>query len=457
MAQTSSPAPLASRADIDRACCEALHCLDDALELYSYVKGWPDEKRDRELWGLAKDSARSFVRLNPDDVLPPDELDLEVETILNRAAANQPDLARLGTSVASNHHQLARRFYVSLLEAAWFAAYGRAFDFRQFDPASGAIRFVQSWPAIRAAILAIPGCEPFFDLWGEERAWVDREHALAVRADIGTSGDDRNPEAEQPTLLRPAELRDLPEVQAALTGCNIRHEAFRRLALTTWPTVEMRTLSVEDPPRFFQEAAQRWKNLTSTEPPSHNKDWLALAGQAGLPYPVDDLTAETLFDSIVPAVAGHFRTLAESQSTKPAAPQTASEPGSADEPDDEDNGGCDLPRVDEINKGCAIWCGKRIHLGWHKFEPETKLSRLFFLLANHVGRPYRPAELLEAYDGPDANRLPTQGDVQRLHTAITRLRVKMREAELDIHFEIARCGPQRQPVYKMLRTFPHKR
>jgi hypothetical protein len=111
-------------------------------------------------------------------------------------------------------------------------------------------------------------------------------------------------------------------------------------------------------------------------------------------------------------------------------------------------------RPDEHDPKIA-WClGKRIYLGH-----DTQVSRLFWLLANPVGRACSLAEVQRAVDGMETTRdMDATGDEfqrasQRVRKALTKLRQALRENGADTHLLIVRGGDARTPEYTMVLRF----
>jgi hypothetical protein len=101
------------------------------------------------------------------------------------------------------------------------------------------------------------------------------------------------------------------------------------------------------------------------------------------------------------------------------------------------------------------WClGKRIYLGH-----DTQVSRLFWLLAEPVGRAFTLAEVQRAVDGMETSRdLDATGEEfqhasQRVRKALAKLRQALRENGADTHLLIVRGGDARTPEYTMVLRF----
>lgn len=113
------------------------------------------------------------------------------------------------------------------------------------------------------------------------------------------------------------------------------------------------------------------------------------------------------------------------------------------------------PQRDQYDPRFGWWYGKRIFLG-----NDTRVARLFWLLAEHPGRPYRIDEVQRAVDGHVtaaylgfSDRAVTRSD-QRLRQTVSRLRSRMREAGVDDHAFILRENTARGPAVTMYRRFP---
>jgi len=121
------------------------------------------------------------------------------------------------------------------------------------------------------------------------------------------------------------------------------------------------------------------------------------------------------------------------------------------------------PKEDEYDDRVAWWMGKRIYLG-----SNTQISRLFWLLANPVGRAHLFSEVQRAVDQMEANTDTgsTPEDVEksrkRICKAVSKLKAAMREAGLDDHFLIHHASgeysmiPRYGPYGEKKTRFPTK-
>ena len=143
---------------------------------------------------------------------------------------------------------------------------------------------------------------------------------------------------------------------------------------------------------------------------------------------------------------------------KASTPTVQQEPESttqsaSDEKDDEDilYG---QPEVDPHDDRVVYWLGKRLYLG-----RDSQVSRLFWLLAEHVGRPHDLSEIQRLLDGFEtSDRIGSSEEeikkaMQRVRKAVSTLRKRMREAKLDTHFMIVREGSDDYPNYTMVQRF----
>jgi hypothetical protein len=111
------------------------------------------------------------------------------------------------------------------------------------------------------------------------------------------------------------------------------------------------------------------------------------------------------------------------------------------------------PQVDPYDNRVVNWFGKRIYLGH-----DTQISRLFWLLAESPGVPQHLSQVQRAVDGMETDR-DAQGEdafgkaMNRVRKAISKLRDRLREHELDDHVMIVKDGPADWPSYTMLARF----
>jgi len=121
-----------------------------------------------------------------------------------------------------------------------------------------------------------------------------------------------------------------------------------------------------------------------------------------------------------------------------------------DDADDEQFGG---PQEDPYDRRVVNWLGKRLYLGY-----DTQISRLFWLLAKKLGVPHNLGEVQRAVDGMETDR-DEQGEeafrkaMQRARKAISKLRDRFREHELDTHVQIIKEGPRDYPSYALILRF----
>lgn len=124
--------------------------------------------------------------------------------------------------------------------------------------------------------------------------------------------------------------------------------------------------------------------------------------------------------------------------------------------DDEMDGGSsdsivDGPVADRFDGRVAWWLGKRIYLG-----SDTQISRLFWLLARPVGRARDLPSVQRAIDGIETSER-VGNDPEEIHAAalrvrkaVSKLRDRLREAQLDHHVVIVREGPNAAAGYTMV-------
>lgn len=111
------------------------------------------------------------------------------------------------------------------------------------------------------------------------------------------------------------------------------------------------------------------------------------------------------------------------------------------------------PEEDPYDSRVASWFGKRVYLG-----RDTQVSRLFWLLAKRLGVPHDLGQVQRAVDGMETNP-DDQGEQQflksmnRVRKAVSKLRDRLREHELDTHVMIVKEGPNERPSYTMIRRF----
>ncbi|MBD3291351.1 MAG: hypothetical protein GF393_00395 [Armatimonadia bacterium] len=110
------------------------------------------------------------------------------------------------------------------------------------------------------------------------------------------------------------------------------------------------------------------------------------------------------------------------------------------------------PEPDPYDDRKVVWFGKRVFLGG-----DTQIRRLFWLLARPVGSAHRQGEVQRAVDGMETDRADDPEEAkradQRVRKAVSKLRDRLREAQLDTHVLIVRGGPQDAPEYSMVLRF----
>jgi hypothetical protein len=125
---------------------------------------------------------------------------------------------------------------------------------------------------------------------------------------------------------------------------------------------------------------------------------------------------------------------------------------SEDSPGDQsaDYGG---PQPDPADSRKVLWAGKSIYLGH-----ETVASRLFWLLARHVGSIHGLANVqraingFTALEGTDADEIRKAN--QRVRKAVSEVRRALRNARMNRHVTIVREGSQKSPTYSMIWRYP---
>jgi len=119
-------------------------------------------------------------------------------------------------------------------------------------------------------------------------------------------------------------------------------------------------------------------------------------------------------------------------------------------PEDADELEVGLPEVDPFDNRVVHWFGRRLYVG-----RDTQISRLFWLLARHLGRPNDLAEVQRTVLGHAAE--PEDKDFKRvmarLRTVVSKLRKQLREHGLDTHVMILHEGASELPAYTMVRRF----
>ena len=112
------------------------------------------------------------------------------------------------------------------------------------------------------------------------------------------------------------------------------------------------------------------------------------------------------------------------------------------------------PEEDPFDKRAVNWVGKRIYLG-----SDTQVSRLFWLLAQPLGRAIPLCIVQRTVDGMETNEEigcspeEIKKAQQRIRKVVAKLRRRMVESELDHHFLIVRGGTQESPEYMMTSRF----
>lgn len=117
----------------------------------------------------------------------------------------------------------------------------------------------------------------------------------------------------------------------------------------------------------------------------------------------------------------------------------------------------EAPQRDMYDKRIAWWVGHRIYLGVN-----TRVSRLFWLLAEQLGIFCPMHEIQAEVDGYVTNASlghsaeEIQKADQRLRQTLSRLRGRLREANVDDHVFIHRELTGMGPGLMMYRRFPDK-
>ncbi len=112
-----------------------------------------------------------------------------------------------------------------------------------------------------------------------------------------------------------------------------------------------------------------------------------------------------------------------------------------------------LPEEDLYERRAVNWLGKRLYLGY-----DTQISRVFWLLVKHLGRPQDLGAMQRAVDGFETSRKEDGEEafkkaMQRLRKAISKLRNRLQEHDLDDHVIILKEGPNDWPSYTMICRF----
>jgi hypothetical protein len=114
----------------------------------------------------------------------------------------------------------------------------------------------------------------------------------------------------------------------------------------------------------------------------------------------------------------------------------------------------EAPQRDWSDDRFAWFLSKRIYLG-----RECKVKKLFWLLAEHLGRPHLIHEVQEAVDGfaSDASMGVSDDEVrkadQRLRQTVSRLRERLRSSGVEDHVFIHREHTARGPALTMYRRY----
>lgn len=93
------------------------------------------------------------------------------------------------------------------------------------------------------------------------------------------------------------------------------------------------------------------------------------------------------------------------------------------------------------------WANTRLYLG----PPSAQIHRLFWLLANPPGRIVTMDEVHYAISG-EMNYYADEKNNQRIRKAISKLRARMQEWELDNHFVIHAEGAREHRTYRFIRA-----
>lgn len=124
-------------------------------------------------------------------------------------------------------------------------------------------------------------------------------------------------------------------------------------------------------------------------------------------------------------------------------------------PTGESDGDTCGPERDEHDDRYALWFGKRLYLG-----RDTETFRLFWLMASPVGRACSRHDIEKVLDGSLTTDYGTAEESrkawQRIRKAISKLKERLRDAEMDVHILVVRGGSNADPEYSMIRRFPNK-
>jgi hypothetical protein len=111
----------------------------------------------------------------------------------------------------------------------------------------------------------------------------------------------------------------------------------------------------------------------------------------------------------------------------------------------------EAPQRDWSDDRYACWFGKRIYLG-----SDSRVARLFWLLSEHLGRPRMIDDVQRAVEGMGSDpsvvseEEAKKGD-QRLRQTVSRLRERLRTAQVDDHIFIHREKTNGGPALTMFR------
>lgn len=112
------------------------------------------------------------------------------------------------------------------------------------------------------------------------------------------------------------------------------------------------------------------------------------------------------------------------------------------------------PQPDPHNEKVVRWVGKRLYLGGEG----TQVRELFMLLARKPGAPHTLGEVQRAVDGMETFRDQHGKDefdrsMKRIAKALSKLRARLRENDLDDHVIIIKEGPRLDPSYTLVSRF----
>jgi len=110
------------------------------------------------------------------------------------------------------------------------------------------------------------------------------------------------------------------------------------------------------------------------------------------------------------------------------------------------------PKNDPLDYKAVTWFGRRLYLG----DPDSQVSRLFWLLVERFGYPcplgevQRELDGFETHKGTDSDPDEIRKAKARVRKAVSKLRNRMREHGLDTHVVIMCEDPKGWPAYTMM-------